>query len=109
VNASAMEARARIAQGFAWTAHRNYWDEGGYLQFRHGQLTRNELIDASPWPDYIPTMSDEQVVDNMSNLMEVTLTSSTRQQLIDHLAAGGRWERNDLVFLMLLAPELHVA
>jgi uncharacterized protein (DUF1800 family) len=109
VNASAMEARARIAQGFAWTAHRNYWDDGGYLQFRHGQLTRNELIDASPWPDYIPTMSDEQVVDNMSNLMEVTLTSSTRQQLIDHLAAGGRWERNDLVFLMLLAPELHVA
>ncbi len=54
-------------------------------------------------------MSDEQVVDNMSDLMEVTLAAPTRAQLIDHLAAAGRWERSDLVFLILLAPELHVA
>ncbi len=67
------------------------------------------MIAAGPWPDYIPTMSDEQVVDNMSDLMEVTLAAPTRAQLIDHLAAAGRWERSDLVFLILLAPELHVA
>ena len=109
VNASAMEARARIAQGFARTAGRTYWDDGGYLQFRHGRLTRGELIAAGPWPDYIPTMSDERVVDIMSDLMEVTLAAPTRAQLIDHLAAAGRWERSDLVFLILLAPELHVA
>ncbi len=109
VNASAMEARARIAQGFAWAAHRDYWSEGGYLQFRHGQLTRDELTDASPWPDYIPTMTNEQVVDNMASLMEVALTPSSRQQLIDHAAASSRWDRNYLVFLILLAPELHVA
>lgn len=109
VNASAMEARARIAQGFAWTAHIDYWDEGGYLQFRHGRLTRDELVDSSGWPDYVPTMSDEQFVDTLASLMEVALEPTSRQHLIDHSAAGGRWDRNDLIFLILLAPELHVA
>ncbi len=109
VNASAMEARARIAEGFAWSAHRDYWNIGGHLQFRNGQLTRDELIESSGWPDYIPTMTNEQVVDNMANFMEVSLTASSRQQLIDHLVASERYDRNHLVFLILLAPELHVA
>lgn len=109
VNASAMETRARIARSFGWRAEVDYWDEGGYLQFRHGRLTRDELTDASPWPDYVPTMSDEAVVDTMAALMELTLTPGSRQQLIDYLGTGNRWERNDLAFVMLLAPELHMA
>jgi uncharacterized protein (DUF1800 family) len=109
VNASAMESRARIAQGFAWHAHVNYWDEGGYLQFRNGRLTREELTDSDGWPTYVPTMSSEDVIDNMASGMEVSLSEASRQQLIEHLDAGSRYERADALFLTLLAPELHTA
>ncbi len=109
VNASAMEARARIAQNFAWNAHRNFWDDGGYLQFRNGRLTRDELHASSGWPNYVPTMTSAQVIDNMADLMEITLASASRQQLIDHVEARPRGERSDALFLLLLAPELHVA
>ncbi len=109
VNASAMESRARIAQGFAWHAHVGYWDEGGYLQFRNGRLTRDELLESSGWPEYVPTMPNEDVIDNIAGLMGVALSAASRQRLIDHLANGELWERSDAVFLTLLAPELHTA
>jgi uncharacterized protein (DUF1800 family) len=110
VNASAMEARARIAQGFAWDISRNYWrdDETGYLQFRNGRISQAALTERTPWPEQTPVMTAAQVIDTMLDLMEISLPQS-RQRLIDHVAASSVWERNDAVFLILLAPELHLA
>jgi len=109
VNASAMSARADIAQHFSWRAQRDYWEDGGYLQFRNGRLTREQLIDASPWPDYVPTMPSADVIDNMTTMMEVQISSESRRQLIAHLERSERWERNDALYLILLTPELHTA
>lgn len=109
VNASAMDSRARIAQHFAWRAHVDFWSEGGYLQFRNGRLTREQLVASSEWPDYVPKMSSAAVIDKMAALMEISLGTASRQRLIDHVEAGGRYERADALFVILLAPELHTA
>ena len=73
---------------------------------RTGRLTQAELIDRSPWPDYIPSMTDAQVVDAFADLMELRLSSPTRRRIITHLAGGSVWDRLDAVLLVLLAPEL---
>ena len=110
VNASAMEARARIAQGFVWNAMRTYWaDGGGVVRFRNGSMTRAEITATSGWPDYEPDLSDADLVDRMAQLMEVRLSPGSRQHLIDHVAAGDVWQRTDVILLILLAPELHLA
>ncbi|NND75485.1 MAG: DUF1800 family protein [Ilumatobacter sp.] len=111
VNASAMEARARACQSFNWRASREYWrtDGTGYLEMRNGRLTQAALIDRSPWPDYIPSMTDAEVVDTMLELLAVRLTPGTRQRIVDHVAAGSVWERRNALLLILLAPELHTA
>ena len=109
VNASAMAARANMSASFAWRAHHDFWGDGGYLQFRNGRLTRDELSDSNGWPDYVPTMSSEQVIDNIAALMEIRISDASRRRLIDHVDAGGLGERADAVLLTLLAPELHTA
>ncbi len=111
VNASAMEARARTCQSFNWRASREYWrtDGTGYLQMRNGRLTQAALIDRSPWPDYIPAMTHAEVVDTMLDLLELQLDVGTRQRIVNHVANGSVWDRNDALLLILLAPELHTA
>ena len=111
VNAGAMEARAQITQGFYWRASSDYWkqDGTGSIKLRNGVVTQAELIDRSPYPDYIPAMTGQQVVDKMLDLMEVQLTPATLQTLVSHVDAGSVWERNNALLLILLAPELHTA
>lgn len=111
VNSSAMEGRARVSQGFAWAAGRNYWrdDGSGYIQLRNGQVTQAELIERTPYPDRIPTMTDAEVADKMLDLMELHVSAASRQHIITHLGRGSVWDRNQAILAIFLLPELHLA
>jgi hypothetical protein len=111
VNSSAMEGRARVSQGFAWNASRNYrrGDGSSYIQLRNGRLTQAELIERTPYPDRIPTLSDTEVVDKMVDLMELGISAAGRQHIITHISRGSVWDRNQAVPAIYLLPELHLA
>ena len=111
VNASAMEGRARVSQGFAWHAGRNYWrdDGSGYMQLRNGRVMQAELTERTPHPDRIPTLSDAEVVDKMLALMELRISAAGREHVIAHLGRGSVWDRNQALFAIYLLPELHLA
>lgn len=111
VNASAMGGRARASQAFAWNSLRTYWrdDGSGYIQLRNGRLTQAELIERTPYPDSVPTMTDASVVDKLLDLMELRISAAGRRHIIGHLGRGSVWSRDQAVLAIYLLPELHLA
>ncbi len=102
VNASAMAKRTETARTFAWRSMTGYWDGDGLIHLAGGTLSRTEIDE---------TYRDQPVavLDRMLELMQVTLTPSTHAALSAHSTQSQRWERSDLLSLIMLAPELHVA
>lgn len=101
INASAMDTRAQVAANFLWHVRSTFWEPGGFVRLRGGEITQTELLD--------PNVSGAQIVDRILALMELRFSAPTRQILIDHLDGGPLWKRTDVALLILLAPEFHTA
>ena len=116
VNASAMGARQRIAQGFMWKLQetKNWEGDAGYIQFGNDsskRLTKTEI--QGLWrdgkrTDPIPT---NELVDRFSAYTGLRPSPSTRTSILDHLGHPDikSWMRLDALLLLLTAPEMHIA
>ena len=102
VNASAMSKRTDTARSFAWRSMTGYWSGDGLIHLGRGTISRTELQD-----DY----ADQPValLDRFTELMGITLSASSHQALADMSQQMSRWERSDLLSMILLAPDFHVA
>lgn len=109
VNASAMEGRARTAQSFAWAASRTYWQSGGggELQLGNGTISNAEITARTPTG--APALSNADYLDRLQTLMDLHLDGSSRNEIVRYADAATVWERNDALFLMMIAPEMHIA
>lgn len=116
VNASAMEARNRIAQGFTYPIFAPYWVHPwenrhlNYLQFGGGsdpslRIYQDEVVGDG---DTTPITSGA-LVDRMLQYMDLSLSASARSTIISYLDSIEIWERPDALLLILLTPEMHVA
>lgn len=102
VNASAMSARSSVARHLAWRTMQGYWDGDRVIRLAGGTISRNEIEQ---------TYRDQPnaVVDRVLDLMRLNPTAESRNALYAYSADSEWWERNELVFLAMLMPELHVA
>ncbi|MEO1057278.1 MAG: DUF1800 family protein [Actinomycetota bacterium] len=106
INASAMERRARAVQSFAWATQRTYWDDGGEMRLADGNISREELTARN---NGTPVMSSAQVIDRITDLCLLEISSGLRADLIAYLDSIPVWERNDVLFLLFVAPEMQLA
>jgi uncharacterized protein (DUF1800 family) len=102
VNAGAMAARTGVARSIGWRTMRGYWGGDGLIHLAGGTISRSEIED---------TYRDqpEALVDRMLQLMRLSPTNESRQALYAFSRESNRWERNNLVSLIFLMPEMHVA
>ncbi len=103
VNAGAMAKRTDTARSFGWRSMEGYWNGDGLLHLAGGTLSRTEIQDT--------TYSDDPdgLLDRLLELMQLELTSSSKGALSAMVNDASRWERIDVLPLILLAPEFHVA
>jgi uncharacterized protein (DUF1800 family) len=102
VNASAMAKRTDTARQLVWRSMSGYWNGDGRIHLGRGSITRTEVeADDSGAP--------KAVLDRMLDLMDLSLRSSTYDALLTYARRAQRWERSDLVMLILLAPDFHTA
>lgn len=102
VNPTAMARRTDVARTFVWRSMTGYWNGDGLIHLANGALSRDEIQDT-----YRDRPAD--LVDRMLELMGVELTAGTRNALVAMSTAISRWQRTDLLPLILIAPDLHVA
>jgi uncharacterized protein (DUF1800 family) len=95
VNASAMAKRTETARSIAWRSMQGYWNGDGYIHLKNGTIARDDVNET--WRDELLRLSD------------ITLTSGSYDALATFATNSQRWERSDLLHLMLFAPELQVA
>jgi uncharacterized protein (DUF1800 family) len=108
VNASAMAKRTQTAQMFFWRLMDTYWDEigadAGVITLPGGTITRAQVV---------ATANDKakarQLVDEYLAKMRITVTPTSSAALYAFAENVTRWERADVLLLILLVPELHVA
>ena len=103
VNASAMARRTETARQFVWRSMTGYWGGDGLVHLRRGTISRTEIEET--------TYRDDPVglLDRMLALMDVRLSATSRQALVTLAEQSSRWERTDLLPLILIAPDFHVA
>ncbi|WP_420451079.1 DUF1800 family protein [Ilumatobacter sp.] len=113
VNASAMGARQRLAQGFIWDLQRRTWSgDDRYLDLPGGRLS-DEWMKAS---------GSAEVVERVLRLTHLTdssgstgpaspISDSTRRGIVGHLshAQVHGEHRLDALLLALTAPDMHIA
>lgn len=103
VNASAMEARARLVQMIVWAIQKGPWEDtvSGYIDFPGGRITRQQMKDDT----------DRQFVERVVAALEVHLTDATLDRMTEHLRHPEvrSWFRLDAVMLALLSTEMHVS
>ncbi|MCB0968536.1 MAG: DUF1800 family protein, partial [Ilumatobacter sp.] len=102
VNASAMAKRTDAARQFAWQSMRGYWNGDGLIHLAGGTISRDE-IDVTL--RYLPA----DLVDRFLDLMFLTLSPASRDALVAFSTASERWERPDLLALVLVSPDMHLA
>jgi uncharacterized protein (DUF1800 family) len=108
VNASAMAKRTEAAQMFFWRMMDTYWDDGGpgagVITLPGGTITQAQIV---------ATGNDKakarQLVDEMLAKMRLTATPESLAALYTFSESVSRWERADVLLLIMLMPELHVA
>jgi hypothetical protein len=101
VNASAMSHRALAARYFMWSTMPGYWSGDGLIHLGGGTISRSQAESYEAQP--------EAFVDLLLSNMRITPTDSSRAVLYEH-ARSIRWfDRSELVCLILLLPEVHVA
>jgi uncharacterized protein (DUF1800 family) len=102
LNAAAMTARAGLASSIAGKAMPGYYNGDGMIHLAGGPLTRTEVRDTYR---HRPTELVQRVLD----LMQVSVTPETRLALDQYAIDAPYWERQHLVRLVLLSPDLHMA
>jgi len=113
VNASAMGARQLIVQGCLWALQGDTWaGDAGYIQFGENNANRLTKIEIQGrWQDGIDPISDEEFVDRVILYTGLRPPASTRDRVLAHLGHPdvAAWMRFDALFLLLSAPEMHIA
>lgn len=99
VNASAMSKRTDVARNFAWRCMQGYWDVGGVMRLAAGAVSRTELESTS--------MTMPGAVLRIAQLMQISLGPTSLSALSSYTSV--RWERSDVLALMLMCPEFHTA
>ena len=108
VNASAMAKRTETAQMFFWRLMDTYWKTGvpnaGVITLPGGTMTQAQIV---------ATANDKakanKLVDDLLAMMRLTATSESLAALYTFSQSVTRWERADVLLLIMLRPELHVA
>jgi uncharacterized protein (DUF1800 family) len=101
VNASAMSHRALAARFFMWSTMAGYWSGDGLIHLGGGTISRAQAESYGGQPDAF--------VDLLLSNMRITPTDSSRTVLYEHARATQWYDRSELVGLILLLPEVHVA
>jgi uncharacterized protein (DUF1800 family) len=102
VNASAMAQRAACAQSFGWRTMREYWEGDGLIHLAGGTISKTEI-------EFTYRTKPVELVDRILSLMQITLSATSRNALLTYSSNSQWWERQQLIFLALMAPEFHVA
>jgi uncharacterized protein (DUF1800 family) len=103
VNASAMARRTETARSFVWRSMSGYWNGDGLVHLANGTLSRTEVEQTTYASDPVG------LVDRMLSLMGIQLSAGSRQALVTMSTRCSRWERTDLLPLILIAPDFHLA
>ncbi len=102
VNASAMAKRTDAARQFAWQAMREYWEGDQLIHLAGGTISKTEIYET-----YRDRPAD--LVDLFLARMKLTVTPATRSALVAFSTSAERWVRSDLLALILVAPDFHLA
>ena len=97
-----MAKRTDAARQFAWQAMRGYWNGDGLVHLTGGTISKDEIDGA-----YRDRPAD--LVDRYLELMDLSVSTPTRDALVSFSTASQRWERPDLLALILVAPDFHLA
>ena len=102
VNASAMAKRTDTARTFAWRSMTGYWNGDGLIHLGGGTISRTDI-------ETYYLDRHVELLDEFLDLMSVGLTPASHAALAAHSTESARWERSDLLSLILMSPDLHVA
>jgi uncharacterized protein (DUF1800 family) len=102
VNASAMSQRTYAARHFGWRTMRGYWDGDGLIRLGGGTISRAEI-------ESTYRNDPNGLVDRILQLMGLNPSASSRNALYAYSQASEWWERNDLIPLALMMPDINVA
>ncbi|MDJ0769368.1 MAG: DUF1800 family protein [Ilumatobacter sp.] len=102
VNASAMAQRTATARSMQWRSMSGYWDGDGLIHLGGGTISKTEVE---------TTYRGQPValLDRFLELMQIDLSPSSHEALRTYARTSHWWERSDLLSLILLTPDLHVA
>ncbi len=114
VNASAFGARQEMANGLIWAIMRETWDgDDGYIQFGPAstRITKTEVQGLWQNDTYIEPLPTAELVDRLISSTRLNISAGTRSRVIAHLDDDDveTWQRLDGLFLILSAPEMHIA
>jgi uncharacterized protein (DUF1800 family) len=110
VNASAMGGRARTVQHMAWSASRDYWNgDDGPITLAGGSIMRSEITAHKGWPDYVPVLSNAEMVARLLDLMRLRLSPTATAEIVRYAEGVTVWERNNALGLIMLVPEMQMA
>ncbi len=118
VNASAMSARQSMADSMIWRLRLDTWGgDDGYVDIGTQRITRTEV--EGLWRDdtYTEPLPRGELLDRIIDGLQLDPAAETRSRVLDHLAYldarpadnVGPWQRLDAIFLLLSAPEMHIA
>ena len=102
VNASAFGRRIDTARHISYRSLDGYWNGNGQMRLGRGNISRTEIeTEGAGQP--------QAVLDRILDLMDIELSTSSYDALLGHMNSVRRWERADVLALILMAPDLHVA
>jgi uncharacterized protein (DUF1800 family) len=102
VNASAMAARASAARYMMWRTMEGFWNGDGLVHLAGGEISNTQITDT--WAD-----DPDRVVDRIVELMQINPPAGSKSVLYQFARGAERWERTDLVQLVLIDPAFHLA
>ena len=108
VNASAMAKRTETAQMFFWRLMDTYWDDtgpnAGVVTLPGGTITRAQIVATAN-----DAAKARKLVDDLLAMMRLAATAESLAALYTFSQSVTRWERADVLLLIMLMPELNVA
>jgi uncharacterized protein (DUF1800 family) len=115
VNASAIGARQEMAASMPWRLQRVTWDgDDGYIQFGSDattRITKTEVQGLYQNNTYTEPISTDELVDRLIAGTRLNVSADTRSRVLAHINDSDieTWQRLDALFLLLSAPEMHIA
>jgi hypothetical protein len=103
VNASAMGQRTATAQSLGWRTMTGYWNGDGLVHLAGGTISKSQIVDG-----YYADKPVE-LLDHLLSLMRLTASPNTHAALANFSTQSSKWDRVDLVSLILMTPDLSVA